>query len=328
MILSNKGTLLFREALKLFSKLPRCSETGACISLSDSIGNIRFCKNNQNWFGNGKLIRRKFSNLYSNSIKMSGFLFHDVIFGPVRSRRLGLSLGINLLPTHSKYCSFNCIYCECGWTPDIGNAIPELPSRELVREYLEYRLKELVEEDHIPDVLTYAGNGEPTMHPDFAGIVDDTLALRDKYMPGVKVSVLSNASMIADPSVFNAVLRLDNNIQKLDAGFERLFLQINNPVRPIKFDDLIENLKRFNGKVIIQSMFLKGSYKGKIIDNTNDKEVAEWLEHLRFISPSLVMIYPVSRATPVHNLEKIGIFELEKIAEKVRKLGIEAKVYN
>jgi wyosine [tRNA(Phe)-imidazoG37] synthetase (radical SAM superfamily) len=158
--------------------------------------------------------------------------------------------------------------------------------------------------------------------------VDDTLALRDKYMPGVKVSVLSNASMIADPSVFNAVLRLDNNIQKLDAGFERLFLQINNPVRPIKFDDLIENLKRFNGKVIIQSMFLKGSYKGKIIDNTNDKEVAEWLEHLRFISPSLVMIYPVSRATPVHNLEKIGIFELEKIAEKVRKLGIEAKVYN
>ena len=165
---------------------------------------------------------------------MSGFLFHDVIFGPVRSRRLGLSLGINLLPTHSKYCSFNCIYCECGWTPETRNLIPDLPSRDIVSQYLEYRLKELVEEDHIPDVLTYAGNGEPTMHPDFAGIVDDTLALRDKYMPGVKVSVLSNASMIDEPSIFKALLRLDYNIQKLDAGFEQLFLRINNPVRHSK----------------------------------------------------------------------------------------------
>jgi wyosine [tRNA(Phe)-imidazoG37] synthetase (radical SAM superfamily) len=259
---------------------------------------------------------------------MSGFLFHDVIFGPVRSRRLGLSLGINLLPSHSKYCSFNCIYCECGWTPDIRNTIPDLPSRELVREYLEYRLKELVEEDHIPDVLTYAGNGEPTMHPDFAGIVDDTLAMRDKYMPGVKVSVLSNASMINEPSVFNALLKLDYNIQKLDAGFEHLFLQINNPISSVKFGELIRNLKSFNGKVIIQSMFLRGSYKGEVIDNTNDIEVAGWLQHLDFIRPSLVMIYPVSRATPAHNLEKIGIFELEKIAGKLGKLGIEAKVYS
>jgi wyosine [tRNA(Phe)-imidazoG37] synthetase (radical SAM superfamily) len=259
---------------------------------------------------------------------MPGFLFHDVIFGPVRSRRLGLSLGINLLPSHSKYCSFNCIYCECGWTPEIGNVIPDLPSRELVNEYLEYRLKELVEEGHIPDVLTYAGNGEPTMHPDFPGIVDDTLALRDKYMPGVKVSILSNASMINEPSIFNALLKLDNNIQKLDAGFERLFLRINNPVRSVNFNDLIGNLKKFNGKVIIQSMFLRGSYMGEIIDNTNDKEVVEWLKHIDFIRPSLVMIYPISRATPVHNLEKIGTFELEKIAERVCKLGIEAKVYN
>lgn len=259
---------------------------------------------------------------------MSGFLFHDVIFGPVRSRRLGLSLGINLLPSHSKYCSFNCIYCECGWTPENMNLVPELPSRELVSQYLEYRLKELVEEDHIPDALTYAGNGEPTMHPDFAGIVDDTLALRDKYMPGVKVTVLSNASMIHEPSVFNALLKLDNNIQKLDAGFERLFRRINNPILPIKFTDLIRDLKKFNGKVIIQSMFLRGSYNGEVIDNTTDSEVNEWLEQLSVIRPSMVMIYPVSRATPVHNLEKIGIFELEKITERVRKLGIEAKVYS
>jgi wyosine [tRNA(Phe)-imidazoG37] synthetase (radical SAM superfamily) len=259
---------------------------------------------------------------------MPGFLFHDVIFGPVRSRRLGLSLGINLLPSHSKYCSFNCIYCECGWTPKNMNIIPELPSRELVSQYLEYRLRELLEEDHIPDALTYAGNGEPTMHPDFAGIVDDTLALRDRYMPGVKISVLSNASRISEPSVFNALLRLDNNIQKLDAGFEHLFRLINNPVLPVKFIELIGGLKKFNGKVIIQSMFLRGSYNGEAIDNTIEADVNEWLQHLAVIRPSMVMLYPVSRATPVHNLEKIAIFELEKIAEKVRKLGIEAKVYS
>ena len=258
---------------------------------------------------------------------MSGFLFHDIMFGPVRSRRLGLSLGINLLPIHSKYCSFNCIYCECGWTPENMNIIPDLPSRELVSEYLEYRLKELVEENHIPDVLTYAGNGEPTMHPEFAGIVDDTLALRDKYMPGIKVTVLSNGSMVHDPSVFKALLKLDNNIQKLDAGFDKTFRLINNPVLPIKFNDLVGDLKKFNGQVIIQSMFLRGSFKGETIDNTTGPEVDLWLQQLDIIRPSLVMLYPISRATPVHNLEKIGIFELEKIAERVRKLGIEAAVY-
>jgi wyosine [tRNA(Phe)-imidazoG37] synthetase (radical SAM superfamily) len=208
------------------------------------------------------------------------------------------------------------------------NIVPELPSRELVGQYLEYRLKELVEEDHIPDTLTYAGNGEPTLHPDFAGIVDDTLALRDKYMPGVKVAVLSNASMIHEPLVFNALLKLDNNIQKLDAGFERYFRLINNPVLPVNFNDLIRDLEKFNGKVIIQSMFIRGSYNGEVIDNTSDMEVNEWLKHLDIIRPSMVMIYPVSRATPVHSLEKISIFDLEKIAEKVRKLGIEAKVYS
>ncbi|MCX6245122.1 MAG: radical SAM protein [Bacteroidetes bacterium] len=259
---------------------------------------------------------------------MSGFLFHDVIFGPVRSRRLGLSLGINLLPTHSKYCSFNCIYCECGWTPENVNEVPELPPRELVRQYLEYRLNELVEEDHIPDAITFAGNGEPTMHPDFAAIVDDTIELRDRIIPGAKVTVLSNASMIHNPSVFNALMKLDQNIQKLDAGSERLFHRMNNPVVPVNFGDLVRDLEKFKGKVIIQSMFLRGIFQGSPIDNTIGSEVNEWLRHIGSIRPSMVMIYPISRVTPVHNLEKIAIFELELIAEKVRKLGIEAKVYN
>jgi wyosine [tRNA(Phe)-imidazoG37] synthetase (radical SAM superfamily) len=117
---------------------------------------------------------------------MAGFLFHDIIFGPVRSRRLGLSLGINLLPIHGKHCSFNCIYCECGWTPAHSDEPIHFPDRQLVYAFLEQRLKEMIEEDYLPDALTFAGNGEPTLHPDFEGIVDDTMVLRDKYIPGAK----------------------------------------------------------------------------------------------------------------------------------------------
>lgn len=258
---------------------------------------------------------------------MAGFLFHDIIFGPVRSRRLGLSLGINLLPTHKKHCSFNCIYCECGWTP-IPSGNPLLfPDRKLVFQFLEHRLKEMAEEDYLPDALTYAGNGEPTLHPEFAEIVDDTIFLRNKYIPSAKVSVLSNASMIHDPKVFQALLKLDNNILKLDAGSERIFKLMNNPLLPVNFYDLIRNLKKFEGKLIIQSMFLRGHFKDQLVDNTTEEEVDEWLKQVKEINPKIVMLYPIARATPVHTLEKIPIFELEKIAEKVRSLGIEAKVY-
>jgi wyosine [tRNA(Phe)-imidazoG37] synthetase (radical SAM superfamily) len=257
---------------------------------------------------------------------MSTFLFHDVIFGPVRSRRLGLSLGINLLPNDSKYCSFNCIYCECGWTKRNPGAL-QLPARSEVKEFLEKRLKEMVEEDYLPDALTYAGNGEPTMHPDFAGIVEDTIALRDQYVRNAKVTVLSNASKLDDPEVFSALLKLDNNIQKLDAGFEQYFNLINQPVEPVRFEGVIENLKKFNGKVIIQSMFLKGFHKNEKFDNTTPEQVDEWLKHIDFIRPSSVMLYSIERATPLHDLEKIPTFDLQRIATKVEALGIEAKVY-
>ena len=249
---------------------------------------------------------------------MSGFLFNDVIFGPVRSRRLGLSLGINLLPLHTKYCSFNCIYCECGWTSPNQAPNPVFPSRAEVKLFLEQRLQQLVHEDYLPDALTYAGNGEPTLHPEFAGIVDDTIALRDKYVPLSKVTVLSNASMIHIPAVFAALQKLDNNILKLDAGFERVFNLINNPVDPVSFDSLVENLTKFNGNLVIQSMFLRGTFKGEIVDNTTPAEVEEWIRRIVEIKPKMVMIYPIARATPVHNLEKIGQEELEAIAVKVR----------
>ena len=258
---------------------------------------------------------------------MSGFLFNDIIFGPVRSRRLGLSLGINLLPLHSKYCSFNCIYCECGWTPPDLASHPGFPSRAEVAKYLEQRLKELNLDDYLPDAITYAGNGEPTLHPEFAGIVDDTIALRNEYAPGAKVTVLSNSSMVHLPTVFHALEKLDDNILKLDAGSDRMFNLINNPAEPVLLADLVENLKKFRGKLMIQSMFLRGNFKGQVVDNTTEAEVEAWIGHLKEINPAMVMIYPIARETPVHNLEKIGLDEMELIAEKVRHAGLEVKVY-
>jgi wyosine [tRNA(Phe)-imidazoG37] synthetase (radical SAM superfamily) len=258
---------------------------------------------------------------------MAGFLFHDVIFGPVRSRRLGLSLGINLLPLHRKHCSFNCIYCECGWTKPSSADPPGYPSRAEVAEFLEKKLLELSSEQYYPDSLTYAGNGEPTLHPQFAEIVDDTINLRDRLMPNAKISVLSNASMTGDEKVFNALLRIDNNIQKLDAGEEKMFRMINQPLMGPSFGDIVKNLIRFDGRVIIQSMFLRGEYKGEIIDNTVESEIVSWLEHLRKIRPSGVMIYPIARETPAHHLEKVSSSTLVAIAQRVRELGIHAEIY-
>jgi wyosine [tRNA(Phe)-imidazoG37] synthetase (radical SAM superfamily) len=258
---------------------------------------------------------------------MSGFLFNDIIFGPVRSRRLGLSLGVNLLPLHSKFCSFNCIYCECGWTPPNLAEHPEFPARQEVAKYLEQRLQELKSEEYLPDAITYAGNGEPTLHPEFSAIVDDTLALRDQYAPGAKVTVLSNSSMIHVHAVFLALQKLDNNILKLDAGTDRMFNLINNPVEPVQLAELIGNLKKFQGNLIIQSMFLRGHFKGQTVDNTTDEEVEPWIRHMVEINPKVVMIYPIARATPVHNLEKIGLVELEKIAEKMKQAGLKVQVY-
>ena len=256
------------------------------------------------------------------------FLFHDVIFGPVRSRRLGLSLGINLLPLHRKYCSFNCIYCECGWTPPQALESLEMPARGEVASFLEQKLHELAVEDYLPDALTYAGNGEPTLHPEFSGIVDDTIRLRDMYSPDAKVTVLSNGSRIQDPSVFNALLKLDNNILKLDAGSDETFHILNNPVESFDLAGYVEGLMKFKGKLIIQTMFLKGSFKGKVIDNTTDAEVTAWIAHLKKIRPESVMLYSIARATPVHELEKISRGSLEEIALKARKEGIDVKVYD
>lgn len=258
---------------------------------------------------------------------MATFLFDDIIFGPVKSRRLGVSLGINLLPTKRKICNFNCIYCECGWTRDIEKAISHLPSRDQVYKALELKLLEMTVTRKAPDVITYAGNGEPTLHPDFPGIIDDSISLRNKYFPKSKIAVLSNSTTIKNPLIKAALLKVDMNILKLDSAFESTLKIFNQPRIPVKIEDLIENLVSFNGKVIIQTLFLRGLYNNIVIDNTTQQEIDAWLKAIKRINPSEVMIYTISRDTPEGSqLKKVPVRELRRIAELVESLGIKTQV--
>lgn len=252
-------------------------------------------------------------------------LYDNIIFGPVRSRRLGLSLGVNLLPVESKLCNFDCIYCECGWNADhVGRK--RFNSREDVRAMLREVLSRMVGEGTPPDVITFAGNGEPTMHPDFEGVIDDTLALRDELCPTAKVSVLSNATQIHREDVRRALMRVDNNILKLDSAFDATVQLINKPQGAYTVARTVELLKMFEGKLIIQTMFLRGEYLGQRIDNTTDEEVEAWLRLVTEIAPRQVMVYSLDRDTPCQTLEKVGKEELNAIAERVRAIGIECSV--
>ena len=252
-------------------------------------------------------------------------LFDQIIFGPIKSRRLGLSLGVNLLPIDAKICSFNCIYCECGFNTTMHES--PIPSRELVKETLEAKLKNMVAENQIPDVITFAGNGEPTLHPDFDGIIDDTLELRNNICPTAKVSVLSNSTKIHKPHIFKALNKVDNNILKFDSAIDRTMKLIDCPVGThINVNWLIENLKNFNGKLIIQTMFLRGEYKGEQFDNTSKEEVDAWIRALKEIRPKQVMIYSLDREAPTDTLQKISKEELNAIAERARISGFDVSV--
>jgi wyosine [tRNA(Phe)-imidazoG37] synthetase (radical SAM superfamily) len=258
---------------------------------------------------------------------MSTFLFDEIIFGPVKSRRLGVSLGINLLPTRKKICNFNCIYCECGWTQDINKALSRLPERTDVFNALDEKLSELKKKGQAPDVITYAGNGEPTLHPEFPGIIDDSIFLRDKYFQKTKIAVLSNSTTISDPLIKEALLKVDMNILKLDSAFDSTIVKHNQPRLKIKAEDIINNLISFNGKVIVQTLFLRGTYNGKEIDNTTPEEIDAWLNAIERIKPSEVMIYTISRDIPEGaSLRKVPVPELNEIAEKVESLGIRTQV--
>jgi wyosine [tRNA(Phe)-imidazoG37] synthetase (radical SAM superfamily) len=258
---------------------------------------------------------------------MVTFLFDKIVFGPVKSRRLGISLGINLLPSTKKVCNFNCIYCECGWTSKTDIRRQLLPTREEVFHALEQKLVSLKEKDQAPDVITYAGNGEPTLHPEFPGIIDDSIMLRDKYFPLAKIAVLSNSTAITKPAIRKALLKVDSNILKLDSAFDLTVKIHNQPRVNIKVEDLIKELKKFKGQLIVQTLFLRGTYKGKTIDNTTPEEIEAWLKAIEKIRPSEVMIYTISRDTPEGGLlRKVPLSELKHIASLVNKLGIETQI--
>lgn len=252
-------------------------------------------------------------------------IYPSPIFGPVHSRRLGVSLGINLLPEDGKVCTFDCIYCECGFNKDHRPTKP-LPTREEVRAALEARLQEMQKNGPTPDVLTFAGNGEPTAHPHFPEIIEDTLALRDKYFPGAKVSVLSNSTFIHRPAVFEALNKIDNNILKLDTVDEAYIHELDRPTGKYSVASIIEGMKAFKGNCIIQTMFLKGTYHGKDMNNTSDKYVLPWLEAVKEIAPRQVMIYTIDRETPDHDLQKATHEELDRIAALVEEAGIPISV--
>lgn len=257
---------------------------------------------------------------------MATFLFDSVVFGPVNSRRLGVSLGINLLPTNRKLCSFDCLYCECGLNSK-GKGIPSrLPSHEILARDLEIKLKEMVLHQEIPDVITFAGNGEPSMHPEFLPIIKTTLRLRDQYCPGAQVSVLSNSTRLHLPEVATALSLVDLNILKLDSAIENTVRILDRPEKTFNLEKTIQHLSEFEGELIIQTLFCRGEHKGEHFDNTTEPEVNTWLEALQKIRPSSVMIYSISRDTPIESIECVGHAELEQIAEKIKNIGLQVEI--
>ena len=249
-------------------------------------------------------------------------LFSSIIYGPIRSRRLGVSLGVNLMPTDAKLCTFDCVYCECGWNQPVSH--PQLPTREQVRESLASTLNTL---HSAPDVITFSGNGEPTLHPEFLGIIQDTCALRDQYCPDAKISVLSNSTQLFREDVVEALRLCDNRILKLDSAITSTMRLIDKPINPsLTVEQIVERLSVFNGDFTLQTCFLTGEYEGRIIDNTTSEELAAWYRAVDYLRPKQVMIYVIDRATPLKTLSKIPLDKMNEIAAPLREKGIDVIV--
>lgn len=253
-------------------------------------------------------------------------LYPHIVYGPVRSRRLGISLGVNLLPLQAKLCTFDCIYCECGWNDD-NRGSRRFNTREEVASALQSALATMVNTGDMPDVITFAGNGEPTMHPDFEKIIEDTISLRNQYAPKAKISVLSNATQLHRADVVRALKQVDNNILKIDAIDQQLAELINKPNCNYSVAKVIEQLKTFEGKFILQTMFLRGSYNGTPFDNTTEEHIQKWLEIVKQLSPAAVMVYSLDRNTPCQTLEKVQQNELKQIAQRVINIGIPCNAF-
>ena len=248
-------------------------------------------------------------------------LFSEIVYGPIHSRRLGISLGMNLMPTTAKLCTFDCIYCECGFNQPVSH--PVLPSRAEVAKALENKLRDLQTQHVTPDVITFSGNGEPTLHPDFIGIIEDTCRLRDRYCPSAKVSVLSNSTQLARPDVFRALQMVDNRILKLDSAVTATMRLIDQPVNSdLTVEHILSFLKQFDGHFTLQTCFLRGHG----IDNTTPSELAAWYDAVHLLRPDHIMIYVIDRATPVPDLEKISPEQMNAIAEPLRREGMDIMV--
>lgn len=246
-------------------------------------------------------------------------LFHSTIFGPIHSRRLGISLGINLSPDDGKLCSFNCIYCEAGLNEQ-GPGTTGFPSLEKVKTDLRQKLSQMKADGSGLDVITFSGNGEPTIHPQFPEVVDAVMALRDEFYPDAKVSVLTNSTRLDDPKVVAALKKVDNNLLKLDSAIEGTMRCIDAPVsKQFTTGRVIEQLKQFAGTGIIQTMLLRGSYDGQPVDNTTPAEIQALIEAYKQIKPREIMIYSIDRATPGDHLEKVPAEELQAIAAHIQQ---------
>ena len=250
-------------------------------------------------------------------------LFDSIVYGPIRSRRLGVSLGMNLMPTTAKLCTFDCVYCECGWNQPVSH--PVLPTREQVREALASRLIAL--SPNQLDVITFSGNGEPTLHPEFLGIIEDTCALRERYCPQAKISVLSNSTQLGRVDVVKALRMCDNRILKLDSAIDKTMRLIDKPVNEnLTVEQVAEWLALFEGDFTLQTCFLRGEYEGQVIDNTTPEELSAWYTMIERLRPKQVMIYVIDRATPLQTLSKVPAAEMEAIAAPLREKGIDVIV--
>lgn len=254
-------------------------------------------------------------------------LFHSTVFGPIHSRRLGVSLGINLMPDDGKVCTFDCLYCEAGYNSQ-GTGTTGISTRQQTRDALEAKLSGMHAAGDPLDVITFSGNGEPTLAPEFPEIIDDTIALRDKFYPEAKVSVLTNSTRIFDPRVADALKKVDNNILKLDSAIEATMRLIDRPnSKEFTVEKVVQALRQFEGTGIIQTMMLRGSHDGTPIDNTTDTEVKALIEAYKAIKPREIMLYSIDRTTPEENLVKVPLEELKTIGERIEsETGIPVQV--
>lgn len=257
---------------------------------------------------------------------MPTFLFDAHVFGPIKSRRLGSSFGINLLSTEQKVCNFNCIYCECGITHRLTKEPSVFVDKGFLIETLQKRLIECISNGTPIDTITFAGNGEPTLHPKFLSIVKSIVALRNEYFPEAQIAVLTNGYTIDKKRVARGLSLVDKAIIKLDAGDDRMLTLIDRPKGYLPINRLLQNIEQFEGNLIIQTMFLKGSVKGKPFDNSTGKDLENWFGLIKRLEPSEVMLYSLDRDTPLQTLEKISKETLTHIAKDIRDIGIKTVV--